>query len=170
MPYNCILPYMLRGSLVQLRELGPPQMVLPPGYDVNARCEFHSGAYKVKDLIDSKAITFVPNGPNVNNNPMSPHNKPAVNMVEIDEGRRLVSRVDELKTPLIKIKEQLLKSSVFPVYDANCEHCVINPQECKVLMSIIHRLMNEGIMVVEHLSTSEVMSTLEIPYHEVQPL
>lgn len=77
-------------------------MVLPPGYDVNSRCKFHSGAldhsienckalkYKVQDLIDSKAITFTPNGPNVNNNLMPPHNKPAVNMVEFDNGRRLM--------------------------------------------------------------------------------
>lgn len=87
MSYNHILPYLLRGSLIQLRELGPASTALSSGYDVNARCEFHSGApshsienckalkYKVQDLIDSKAITFAPNGPNVNNNPMPPHNK-----------------------------------------------------------------------------------------------
>lgn len=77
MPYSCILPYLLRGSLVQLKELGPPPTVLPPGYDANSRCEFHYGAlghsienckalkYKVQDLIDSKAITFVPNDQNL---------------------------------------------------------------------------------------------------------
>lgn len=167
---------------MQLREPGPPPTVLPLGYDVNSWCEFHFGApghsienckalkYKVQDLIDSKAIMSTPNGPNVNNNPMPPYNKLAVNMVEIDEGRRLVSRVGELKTPLIKIKEQLLKISLFYVYNASCKHYLINSLECEVLKSVIQRLMNEGIMVVEHRSTSEDVSTLEIPYDEVQPL
>lgn len=93
---------------------------------------------------------------------MPPHNKHVVNIIEIYEKRRLVSRVDELKTPPIKIKEQLLKSSLFPVYDARCKHCLINPQECKVLKSVVQRLINEGIMVVEHLSTNEDVSTLKI--------
>lgn len=115
-------------------------MVLPPGYDINTLCEFHSGdpnhllenyealRYKVQELIDSKAITFTPNGPNINNNPMPPHNKPTVNMAEIDNGRRIVSRVDELKTPLIKISNVLMKNDVFPVCSTTCEHCLNNPQ------------------------------------------
>lgn len=44
MLYSGLLLYLLRGSLVQLRELGPPIAVFPPNYDVNARCEFHSRA------------------------------------------------------------------------------------------------------------------------------
>lgn len=78
---------------MQLRELGPPPAVLPLGYDANARCEFHSGApghsvenckalkYKVQEIIESKAVMFAPNGPNMNKNPMPPHNKPTVNMI-----------------------------------------------------------------------------------------
>ncbi|XP_050875021.1 uncharacterized protein LOC127078622 [Lathyrus oleraceus] len=150
MPYSHILPYLLRGSLVQLRELGPPPAVLPPGYDANARCEFHSGApghsienckalkYKVQDLIDSKAITFAPKRPNVNNNPMPPHNNASVNMMEAHNGRRLMSYVDELKTPLIEIKNALMKNNTFPVCDCP--------------------------------STKEDVSTLEMPYDEVPPL
>lgn len=114
-------------------------MVLPPGYDVNARSEFHSGApgysienckalkYKVQDLIDAKAITFTPYSLNINNNPMPPHNKTNVNMVEMNNGRRLIIFVDKLKTPLIKIKNVLIKSDVFPVYTTTCEQCLIDP-------------------------------------------
>lgn len=63
---------------MKLRELGAPPIILSPGY------EFHYGAsgnsienskalkYKVEELIESKAIIFEPNGPNVNNNPMPP--------------------------------------------------------------------------------------------------
>lgn len=120
MSYSHILPYLLRGSWVQLREIGPPIMVLPPGYDINTQCEFHSGTpghsienykalkYKLQDLIYFKAITFAPNNPNVNNNLMPPHNKPMVNMVEFDNGRILLSHVEKMKTPLIKIKSVLM--------------------------------------------------------------
>ncbi|XP_050919407.1 uncharacterized protein LOC127136940 [Lathyrus oleraceus] len=159
-----------------------PPAVLPPGYDANARCEFHSGApghsiknckalkYKVQDLIDSKAITFSPKGPNVNNNPMPPHNNTSVNMMEVDNERRLMSCVDELKTPLIEIKNALMKNNAFPFCGDDCEHCLINPQQCRALKSVIQQLMNQGILVVDHPSRKEDMSTLEIPYDEVPPL
>ncbi|XP_058784515.1 uncharacterized protein LOC131659326 [Vicia villosa] len=85
MPYAQLLPQLLAGQLVQLREMGPPPSPLPLGYDANARCEFHSGApgytiekcralkYKVQDLLDDKIISFAPTGPNVQNNPMPPY-------------------------------------------------------------------------------------------------
>src|SRR3954464_1036769 len=85
MPYAQLLPQLLAGQLVQLREMGPPPSPLPLGYDANARCEFHSGApghtiekcralkYKVQDLLDDKLISFTPIDPNVQNNPMPPH-------------------------------------------------------------------------------------------------
>lgn len=167
---------------MQLRELGSPPAVLPPGYDANARCEFHYGApghsienckalkYKVQDLIDSKAITFAPKRPNVNNNPMPPHNNASVNMMEADNGRRLMSCVDELKTPLIEIKNALMKNNTFPICGNDCEHCLINPQQCRRLKSVIQQLMNQGILVVDCPSTNEDVSTLEIPYDEVPPM
>lgn len=182
MPYSHILPYMLRRSLVQLRELVPIPVVLPPGYNVNARCEFHSGApghsiknckdlkYKVRDLIDSKAITFTPNVPNINNNIMPPHNKTNVNMVEMDNGRRLITYVDELKTPLVDIKNVLLESDLFPICTTTCEECLIDPQWCKILKTAIQNLMNQGFLLIDFPSMIEEVSTLEVPYDEVLPL
>ncbi|XP_050909145.1 uncharacterized protein LOC127122914 [Lathyrus oleraceus] len=182
MPYSHILPYLLRGSLIQLRELGPPPAVLPPGYDANARCEFHFGAlgnsienckalkYKVQDLIDSKEITFAPKGPNVNNNPMPPHNNAAVNMMEADNGRRLISCVDEFKTPPIEIKNVLIRDNSFPIYSNDCENCLINPQQRRTLKYVIQQLMDQGVLMVDFPSTKEDVSILEIPYDEVPPL
>lgn len=72
MPYGHLLAYLLWDSLVQLREAKAPPIPLPPGYDMNASCEYHSGTpgnsiencnifkHKVKDLIDSKVISFTP--------------------------------------------------------------------------------------------------------------
>lgn len=79
MSYNQLFANLLRDSLVQYKELGPPLTPFPQGYNVNARSEFHSGAprhtfetcralkHKVQDLIDSKVISFAPLVPN---NPM----------------------------------------------------------------------------------------------------
>ena len=74
MSYAQLLPQLLANQLVQLRELGPTLNPLPQGYDVSARCEFHSGApghtiencralkNNVQDLLDAKVITFTPKG------------------------------------------------------------------------------------------------------------
>lgn len=59
---------------------------------------------------------------------MPPHNKANLNMVEIDSGRRLITFVDELETPLIKIKNVLMKSGTFLVCTTTCEQCLIDPQ------------------------------------------
>lgn len=182
MPHSHILPYLLRGSLLKLRELGPSPTFLPLDYDANSRCKFHSSApnhsienckalkYKVQDLIDSKGTTFAPNDPNVNNNPMSPHNNPDVNTVEVEENNKLVSQVDEVKTPLIDIKNIFMKSNLCPLCDNNYENYLINPQECEVLKTVIQKLIDQGILVVEHLSFSEDVLTLEILYDQVQLL
>lgn len=115
-PYSQLLAHLLRGSLIQLRELGTPPNPLPPGYDANARCEFHSSApghnvenfkalkHKVQDLIDSKAISFAPNGPNINNNPMPPHVSPSVGMVEESREYSTMVDVDKVKTSLTVVK------------------------------------------------------------------
>ncbi|XP_050877316.1 uncharacterized protein LOC127081075 [Lathyrus oleraceus] len=101
---------------------------------------------------------------------MPPHNNASVNMMEADNGRKLMSCVDELKTPLIEIKNPLMKNNVFPICGNYCEHCLINPQQCGTLKSVIQQLMNQGILVVDCPSTKEDVSTVEIPYDEVPPL
>lgn len=85
MSYGRILPLLLNRLLVKLRVLRPPPTPLPLNYDMNARCEFHSGApghsiesckafkYKVQELIDSKVITFTPNGLDIVRNLMLSH-------------------------------------------------------------------------------------------------
>src|SRR3954469_13731134 len=72
-PYAQLLPLLLELQLIELRDLATPEK-LPPNFDANARCEFHSGApghdvencramkHQVQDLIDSKVILFTPEG------------------------------------------------------------------------------------------------------------
>ena len=74
---------------------------------------------------------------------MPPHNKPNVNMLELEERKKLVSRGDELKTPLVDIKNQLLINQLSPICDASSEHCLIDPQDCEVLKNGNEELMNQ---------------------------
>ncbi|XP_050877554.1 uncharacterized protein LOC127081325 [Lathyrus oleraceus] len=101
---------------------------------------------------------------------MPPHNNTAVNMMGAENGRRLMSCMDELKTPLIEIKNALMRDNAFPICSNDCENCLINPQQRRTLKSVIQQLMDQGILVVDCPSTKEDVSTLEIPYDEVPPL
>ena len=130
---------------------------LPANYNANARCEFHSGGvghdvencmalkYKVQDLIDSKAIQFTPdNGPNVLQNPMPPHSGPSVNVVEVEQKQNLVKDVKLLKTPLLSVKEALVRNNVFPGCCYSCEACQSSVDGCNDLKEGIQKLLNEG--------------------------
>lgn len=75
-----------------------------------------------------------------------------------------------MKIPLINVKEHLLMNGLSPGCNTASEHCLINPQTCEDLKAGIQELMNQGIIVAEHLSTIEYVATLEIPYDLVQPL
>jgi hypothetical protein len=76
MPYGQILPHLLQKGLVQLKPLDPVSPPYPPGFDENARCDYHNGSpghniencrgfkYKVQELIDQKLLTFKEGEPN----------------------------------------------------------------------------------------------------------
>ncbi|KAK2368225.1 hypothetical protein QL285_081434 [Trifolium repens] len=76
MPYGQILPHLLQKGLVQLKPLDPVSPPYPPGFDENARCDYHNGSpghnienckafkYKVQELIDQKLLTFQEGEPN----------------------------------------------------------------------------------------------------------
>ncbi|XP_050889426.1 uncharacterized protein LOC127094663 [Lathyrus oleraceus] len=182
LPMSCsqLLNHLLNCSLIKLREAKPPPSPLPPGYDANARCEFHTGApdhtldncktfrYKVQDLLDSKAISFAPARPNVNNNPMPPHFGHPVNMIQESAVVDRISKVDMIKTLLLEVKKQLLLRNVFPGCTDDCARCGDTPQGCEELREGVQMLIDQGIFLVEHSSAADEVSTLEIPYYPVQ--
>ncbi|KAK2414832.1 hypothetical protein QL285_037374 [Trifolium repens] len=86
-PYGHILPHLLQKGLVQLKPLDPVSPPYPPGFDENARCDYHNGSlghniencrgfkHKVQELIDQKQLTFKEDGAKVvtsQNGPTSP--------------------------------------------------------------------------------------------------
>ncbi|KAK2374878.1 hypothetical protein QL285_075811 [Trifolium repens] len=86
-PYGHILPHLLQKGLVQLKPLDPVSPPYPPGFDENARCDYHNGSlghniencrgfkHKVQELIDQKLLTFKEDGAKAvtsQNGPTSP--------------------------------------------------------------------------------------------------
>ena len=154
MTYTELLPELLRLGFVELRTMAPPT-VLPPGYDANVRCDFHSGApghhtekcrafqHKVQDLIDAKTINFAP-VPNVVNNPMPQHGGHRVNCVEGEEAEDLVVSVGEIQTSLLVVKGRLLDGGVHPGCDEDCLGCPESDNGCEQLRAGIQSLIDEG--------------------------
>ena len=74
MSYTDLCSYLISHNLITPREMKPVQPPFPKGYNPDATCEFHSGAighsaencyllkYLVKDLIDTKRLTFEEGG------------------------------------------------------------------------------------------------------------
>ncbi|XP_050909857.1 proline-rich protein 3-like [Lathyrus oleraceus] len=85
MSYTELYPSLLQKGLVVPRPMGPPPDRLPPWYNPNAHCPFHEGSpghdlegcyalkHRVRELIESKILSFKDMGPNVKNNPLPPH-------------------------------------------------------------------------------------------------
>lgn len=105
MSYGQIVPYLIKSVVMVPKELKPIPPLYPLGYNVNAICDFHVGApehtlenykalkYKVQDLKDYKAISFIPSSLNVKNNHMHTHVSPSVNVFEESTNHDLVDVV-----------------------------------------------------------------------------
>ena len=111
-----------------------------PHYHPNSRCAYHSESpdhdtnnfwaqkNKVQDLLEAKEIEFAAlEIPNVITAPMPKHGHD----VNIVEEYMFVTSVDELMTPLLTIKNNLLNVDVFPGCDESCHFC--SPHQPTVL-------------------------------------
>lgn len=152
MSYRQISPYLVKDGLVELKPLRPLVAPLPQNYDPNARCDYHVGSpghtfencwglkHKVQDLVESKAISLTPNGPNVKNNPMPNHAGPSVNSISEELGT--IKRVEEIQMPLLILERYLMGHGLIFECHANCEDFPRDPKGCKKLRDIIQQLMN----------------------------
>ncbi|XP_058784698.1 uncharacterized protein LOC131659539 [Vicia villosa] len=180
MTYAQVLPYLLDLKLVQLRTLATPAK-LPPNWDANARCEFHSGApghnienckalkYQVQNLLDSKAIEFTPTpGPNVVQNPMPPHGSHAANALDCVEDTRLVKDVTELGSLLPLLKVELLRMGLYAGCGELCNDCMATSSVCDKVKNGIRQLIDSGYLQFERVRRPEVfeneINVASIPY------
>ncbi|XP_058757655.1 uncharacterized protein LOC131630928 [Vicia villosa] len=180
MTYAQVLPYLLDLNLVQLRTLATPAK-LPPNWDANARCEFHSGSpghnienckalkHKVQDLLDSKAIEFTPTqGPNVVQNPMPPHGTHAANAIEVVEDTHLVKDVIELGSLLPLLKKELLRMRLYAGCGEFCPNCMVTSSVCDKVKDGIQQLIDSGYLQFERVRRPEMVenavNVASIPY------
>lgn len=122
--------------------LGPPPDRLPPWYNPNAHCPFHEGApghdlegryalkHRVRELIESKILSFKDMGPNVKNNPLPPHENPGVNAIKDASVGVTVDKVEDVKTPLTAFHARLVEAGLVNVDHDNGEECATHPRGC----------------------------------------
>ena len=94
----------------------------------------------MQDLLEAKEIEFdAPEIPNVITAPMPKHGR-GVNTVKDD---MFITTVDELVTPLLTVKKNLLKAGLFPGCDEGCHFCLSLPTSCHLLKAGVQRLMDD---------------------------
>ncbi|XP_050889414.1 uncharacterized protein LOC127094647 [Lathyrus oleraceus] len=187
MSYTELYPSLLQKGLVVPRPMGPPPDRLPPWYNPNAHCPFHEGApghdlescyalkHRVRELIESKILSFKDMGPNVKNNPLPPHGDPTVNAIEDASTVVMVEKVDDVKTPLAAFHARLVEAGLINVNHDNCEECATYPKGCQVVRDNIQDLMDKGVLQISSAVKNEdglviepcfnLPEPVEIPYY-----
>lgn len=101
-----------------------------PGHTIDNCKEFK---YKLQELIDSKAVTFIPKGSNIKTNPMPMHADPSVSAIKESSSQELLTLVKEIQTPTLIIREKLMKVGLIPTNHASCEDCISDPKNYESL-------------------------------------
>ena len=124
-----VLPHLLKLNLATIKEAPKNVNTSSPHYHPNAKCAYHSDSvghdtndcwalkHKIQDLIEAKEVEFdAPEKPNVISAPMPKHGQ-NVNAIEED---LYVADVNNLVTPLLTIKLNLLRAGIFPGCKEDC--------------------------------------------------
>ncbi|KAI5396662.1 hypothetical protein KIW84_062756 [Lathyrus oleraceus] len=120
-------PRLIDMNLYTLRTLAPPidPNNLPRGYDVNARCAFHSNAPS-HTTDNCKALQLK-----------------RINAVDSGETLNLVFDVTKVKTSLSVVKDRLLKGQIFLGCGEECRNCQAAENGCDSLRRGIQQLIDE---------------------------
>lgn len=65
----------------------------------------------------------------MNDNPLLGHASLTINSIECLDDNSLIKRVDQVKTPMTKIREILIGYELFEELHAKCEVCLLNPDK-----------------------------------------
>lgn len=156
MPYSQILPYLIHRGWVTPKALSPPITPPPPGFNINAKCEYHGGSpdhttgnckalkYKVQELMNDKLLTFKKIGPNVKNNIMLGHAGPVVNAIEECPEIETIKDVERIKIHILIIHDKLTEVGITQEVHGFCEVCLSSPEECEELKQCLQELINQG--------------------------
>ncbi|XP_050889696.1 uncharacterized protein LOC127094983 [Lathyrus oleraceus] len=182
MLYTELYPSLLQKGLVVPRPMGPPPDRLPPWYNPNAHCPFHEGSpehdlegcyalkHRVRELIESKILSFKDMGPNVKNNPLPLHGDPAVNAIEDASVGVTVDKVDDVKTPLATFHARLVEVGLINVNHENCEEFATYPKGCQVVRDNIQDLMDKGVLQISSVAKNEDVLVIEPCFNLPEPV
>lgn len=100
---------------------------------------------------------------------MPPHAGSSVNVVEVEQGLSLIKDAELLRTPLLSVKDALIKNDVFPGCFHGCCACQESIDGCDSLRKGIQKLINEGslqceITVKDKKMVEKEVSVISIPY------
>ena len=162
-----VLPHLLRSNLATLKEAPKNLNTTSPLYNPNARCTYHSESpghdtndcwalrNKVQELLEAKEIYFyAPKNPNVITAPIPKHGR-GVNVVDTD---LFVTSVEEISTPLMSVKKNLLLASLFLGCGEGFHMCLSLPSGCHLLKSGVQRLMDSKEILLEETLVPVVLS------------
>lgn len=105
--------------------------------------------YRVYELIDSKAITFLLTCPNVKTNPMSTHAVPSVSVMEEAIDQELIRGWRRSK-PCLFYRRIILKHGLIPINHDSWKDCVSNLGSCASLNNYVQQLINHGTIQIGH--------------------
>ncbi|RHN68190.1 hypothetical protein MtrunA17_Chr3g0111161 [Medicago truncatula] len=101
----------------------------------------------VQKLIHNKDLSFTDPNPVAPNNPLPPHG-PTVNMVEDYQEGGLVTRSQDIKTPLVPLHVKMCKAAMFSHNHNSCEVCSVDPRGCVQVQNDVQGLMDREELVV----------------------
>ena len=106
-------------------------------------------------MIEAKEIDFdAPEKPNVITTPMPKHGR-EVNTIDTD---LFVTSVDEVSTPLMTVKKNLLLTGLFPGCGEDCHMCSFLPSGCRLLKLGVQCLIDSKEILFEKTLVPDVPS------------
>lgn len=108
---------------------------------------------------------------NVKANPLPNHDNQIVNAILEEYSTKVVSLVEDVRTPWSNISENMQKHDVLAGVQDNCDVCKIGPDRCEKLKDCIQELMDQGVLQFSRdrtLGEISVIRPIEIVYRKKQ--
>lgn len=75
---------------------------------------------------------------------MTSHAGSFVSIIEESVSQELVNKVEKIQTPMLVVREQLVRHGLISENHISCKGCVSNPEACIKLKGYVQQLMDRG--------------------------
>ncbi|XP_022736187.1 uncharacterized protein LOC111289419 [Durio zibethinus] len=159
MTYTDLYPRLVEKHLLAPVIIEPMKPPFPKWYDPNAHCDYHYGnpghstenctalKRKVQGLINEGVLNFDTSQqgtPNVNGNPLPNHTRPSINALIDGQTSYVKRRIEEVKTPMAKVFEVLVKTDMLkPIEPQNYSEIINSTESCNYHRGVLgHSIQN----------------------------